>query len=180
MGWVWKDEPNDAVESSARDGDHCSTRKVVQSKCKTEEVEPGKLVRKCEKTEEVLRECFGRPVEVLQSTKEYTEDDVTEQMLKGSFSSGSHVEGSFDFPGLRSDMEAIERQFFGGINRFFDAAEEMKNNFFDIFGDAYGRGSSSAPSTRRGIPIEDHKQKEDSPKPTESGHIDLSGLAKDI
>ncbi|MBA0551319.1 hypothetical protein Golob_022209 [Gossypium lobatum] len=120
------------------------------------------------------------PVEVLQSTKEYTEDDVTEQMLKGSFSSGSHIEGSFDFPGLRSDMEAIERQFFGGINRFFDAAEEMKNNFFDIFGDAYGRGSSSAPSIRRGIPIEDHKRKEDSPKPTESGHIDLSGLAKDI
>ncbi|GMJ13968.1 hypothetical protein like AT2G35900 [Hibiscus trionum] len=180
MGWVWKDEPNDAVEATARDGDRCSTRKVVRSNCKTEEVEPGKFVRKCEKTEEVLRECVGRPVEVLQSNKEYTEEDVTEQMLKGNFSSGSHVEGTFDFPGLRSDLEAIEREFFGGVNRFFDTAEEMKNGFFDAFGDFYGRGSSSLPSTRRGIPIEDHPQKKASSKPNESGDIDLSGLAKDV
>ncbi|XVF07496.1 hypothetical protein REPUB_Repub06bG0144000 [Reevesia pubescens] len=161
MGWVWKDEPNDAVESTARDGDRCSTRKVVRSQCKTEEVEPGKFVRKCEKTEEVLRECVGRPVEVLQSNKEYTEDDVTEQVLKGSFSSGSqHVKGSFGFPGVRSDMEELERRFFGGVNRFFDAAEEMKNSFFDTFGDFYSRGSSSPPSISRGVPIEDRSQKE--------------------
>ncbi|KAL1073726.1 hypothetical protein V6Z11_D11G243200 [Gossypium hirsutum] len=59
MGWVWKDDPNDAVKSATLDGDHCSTRKVIQSKCKNEEVEPGKFIRKCEKTEEVLRECVG-------------------------------------------------------------------------------------------------------------------------
>ncbi|KAK8504460.1 hypothetical protein V6N13_126136 [Hibiscus sabdariffa] len=180
MGWVWKDEPNDAAEATARDGDRCSTRKVLRSNCKTEEVEPGKFVRKCEKTEEVLRECVGRPVEVLQSNKEYTEEDVTEQMLKGNFSSGSHVEGAFDFPGLRNDLEAFEREFFGGVNRFFDAAEEMKNSFFDAFGDFHGRGSPSLPSARRGIPVEDHPQKKASPKLDESGHIDLSGLARDV
>ncbi|KAK8488472.1 hypothetical protein V6N13_025050 [Hibiscus sabdariffa] len=166
MGWVWKDEPNDAAEATARDGDRCSTRKVVRSNCKTEEVEPGKFVRKCEKTEEVLRECVGRPVEVLQSNKEYTEEDVTEQMVKGNLSSGA-----FDFPGLRNDLEGIEREFFGGVNRFFDAAEEMKNSFLDAFGDFHGR---------RGIPVEDHPQKKASPKREESGHIDLSGLAKDV
>ncbi|XP_039022662.1 fra a 1-associated protein [Hibiscus syriacus] len=180
MGWVWKDEPDDAVDVTAGEGDRCSTSKVVRSNCKTEEIEPGKFVRKCEKTEEVLRECVGRPVEVLQSNKEYTEEDVTEQMLKGNFSSGSHGEGSFEFPGLRSDLEAIEREFFGGVNRFFDAAEEMRKSFFDAFGDFYGRESSSLPSPRRGIPVEDHPQKKASPKRDESGRIDLSGLAKDV
>ncbi|XWS43319.1 hypothetical protein CRYUN_Cryun16bG0092700 [Craigia yunnanensis] len=183
MGWVWKDEPNEAVESTARDGDRCSNRKVVRSQCRTEEVEPGKFVRKCEKTEEVLRECIGRPVEVLQSNKEYTEDDVTEQVLKGNFSSGSqHVEGAFDFPGLHSDMEEIERRFFYGVNHFFDAAEGMKNSFFNAFGDFDGGGSSSPPSVRRGIPIQGHPQGEASPKPkpNESGHVDLSSLAKDV
>lgn len=181
MGWVWKDEPSDAVESTARDGDRCSTRKVVRSQCKTEEVEPGKFVRKCEKTEELLRECVGRPLEVLKSNKEYTEDDVTDQVLKGTFSSDSqHVEGAFDFPGLRSDMEEIERRFLGGINRFFGAAEGMKDSFFDAFGDFYDRGSSSPPSVRRGIPIEGHPPKEAPPKPDESGQFDLSGLAKDV
>ncbi|CAN6712899.1 unnamed protein product [Malus baccata var. baccata] len=28
--------------------------------CKTKEVEPGKFVRKCEKTEQLLRDCAGR------------------------------------------------------------------------------------------------------------------------
>ncbi|XVE96247.1 hypothetical protein REPUB_Repub02eG0205000 [Reevesia pubescens] len=180
MGWVWKDDPSDSVASTAGDGNRCSTRKVVRSQCKTEEVEPGKFVRKCEKTEELLRECIGRPVEVLQSTKEYTEDDVTEQVLKGNSLSGSQVEASFDFPGLRSDVEELERRLFGGVNRFFDVAEEMKNSFFDAFGNFYGKGSSSPPSIRRGIPIEGLPQKEASPKPDESGHIDLSGLAKDV
>ncbi|KAK8649365.1 hypothetical protein V6N13_130094 [Hibiscus sabdariffa] len=177
MGWVWKDDP---VEPTARDGDRCFTRTVVRSNCTTEEVEPGKFVRKCEKTEEVLRECVGRPIEVLQSNKEYTEDDVTEEMLKGNFSSGSHAEVPFGFHGLCGDLEAIEREFFGGVKQFFDAAGEMRNSLFGIFGDFYGRESSSLPSTRRGIPVEDHPQKKASPKPEESGHIDLSGLAKDV
>lgn len=48
-----------------------------------------------------------RPVEVLQSNKECTEDDVTDQVLKGSFPLGSSEQGALDFPGLRSDIEAI-------------------------------------------------------------------------
>lgn len=65
MGWVWReDEPDEFNNSenpnSSSIGDRCSTRKVVRSQCKTEEVEPGKFIRKCEKTEEVLRDCIGR------------------------------------------------------------------------------------------------------------------------
>ncbi|OMO69167.1 hypothetical protein CCACVL1_19625 [Corchorus capsularis] len=179
MGWVWKDEPNDAVETTARDGDRCTTSKSIRTQCKTEEVEPGKFIRKCEKTEEVLKQCVGRPPEVVQSNKEYTEEDVTEQVLSGNFLPESQG-GSFDFPGLRSDMEEIERRFFGGISRFFDAAEEMRNGLFDAFGDFTGRGSSLPPSSRRGIPIEGSPQKEASPKPVESGQLDLAGLAKDV
>ena len=62
-------------------------------------------------------------------------------------------------------MDEIERLFFGGVNHFFDAAEEMKNSFFDAFGDLYGR---------------EYPLKEASPKPDEPGQLDLSGLAKDV
>lgn len=123
-----------------------------------------------------------RPVEVLKSNKEYTEDDVTEQVVSGSFRPGKLEEGPFNFPGLQSDIQDIERHFLGGINRFFEAAEEMKNNLFDVFGDFPNRNTSSSSSIRRGIPIEDRPQVEAFPKPKEprSGDVDLSGLAKDV
>lgn len=73
MGWVWRDDGDDADSpitgeaarygssgGSAGPGDRCSTRKVVKSRCRTEEVEPRKFVRKCERTEEILRDCVGR------------------------------------------------------------------------------------------------------------------------
>ncbi|KAJ6425682.1 hypothetical protein OIU84_026289 [Salix udensis] len=67
MGWVWRDDdesddsfPKNPNSSSSSSGEVCSTRTVVRSQCKTEEVEPGKFVRKCERTEEVLRDCLGK------------------------------------------------------------------------------------------------------------------------
>lgn len=183
MGWVWRDEPEDegtALGSTARDGDHCSTRKTVKSQCRTEEVEPGKFVRKCEKTEEVLRDCIGRPTEVLKSNTEYTEEDVTEKVVKGHFPSESHGDGPFSFPGLRDDINSIERHFFGGISSLFDAAEEMTKGFFDAFGEPNGRERPSFPPTRKGSPIESRPEMEASPKSEEPGNIDLSGLARDV
>lgn len=67
MGWVWRDDDSSASEAGndltdqplGADG-NCSTSTVVRSQCKTEEVEPGKFVRKCDKTEEILRHCFGK------------------------------------------------------------------------------------------------------------------------
>ncbi|KAJ6316535.1 hypothetical protein OIU78_019754 [Salix suchowensis] len=86
------------------------------------------------------------------------------------------------FHGLQSDIQDIERHFLGGINRFFEAAEEMKNNFFDVFGDFHNGNPSSSPSKRRGVPIEGHPLTEASPEPKEpsSGNVDLSGLARDV
>ncbi|KAJ9184597.1 hypothetical protein P3X46_004309 [Hevea brasiliensis] len=191
MGWVWRDdEPAGENEISeywkspdSSSGKVCSTRKVVKSQCKTEEVEPGKFVRKCEKTEEILRECLGEPAEVLRSNKEYTEDDVTDLVVKGSSSVGQFDSSPFGLPGLRSDIEGIERQFLGGINRFFEAAEQIKGSFFDVFGDLHKENPSCPPSMRRGIPIDDYPQKrEASPKQREpdAGDVDLAGLARDV
>lgn len=144
---------------------------------------------------------------MVQSNKEYTEDDVTDQVLKGSFPAGSSergpldfpglrsdidsIERSFNFPGLRGDIDAIERSFFGGLSSFFEAAEEMKNDFFKglkeprIF-DGDSSSSSSSSSRSRGVPIEIDPQQEayrKGNKPdskSDSGLVDLSGLARDV
>ncbi|VVB02263.1 unnamed protein product [Arabis nemorensis] len=191
MGWVWRDDSpasgtgNDITDQplggdSAADG-NCSTTTVVRSKCKTEEVEPGKFVRKCDKTEEILRHCLGKPSEVVQSTTEHTEEDVTDQMTNRSALPNQFEENPLNFPGLRNDVDAIERHFLSGMKSFFEAAEEMRSSLFDIMGDHHST------STRRGIPIEDrrkleeHRNDENSPRPPySSGEIDLSGLAKDV
>lgn len=65
MGWVWRDDEDDNNSTAGdinprSDGERCSTRKVMKTQCKTEEVEPGKFIRKCEKTEQLLRDCAGR------------------------------------------------------------------------------------------------------------------------
>lgn len=59
MGWVWKDDNSDDVRRD-NSSERCATTKVVKSQCRTEEVETGKFVRKCEKTEEILRNCIGK------------------------------------------------------------------------------------------------------------------------
>ncbi|XP_057438944.1 fra a 1-associated protein [Lotus japonicus] len=200
MGWVWSDDGGDGdgddgqiisscntSSGSGSDSERCSTKRIVRSQCRTEQVESGKFIRKCEKTEELIRICVGRPVEVLQSNNEYTEEDVTDEVVKGgsvtfgssSRSSDGHV---FDFPGLRSDIEVMERSLFGGLSRFFDAAEEMKNGFFDVFGNVLDAESPSSSSMRRGIPIEEYNRQEASPKPQEKEPVDtdFAALAKDV
>ncbi|KAI8029409.1 Fra a 1-associated protein [Camellia lanceoleosa] len=59
MGWVWKKDEAEEDNSNPRSDDQCSTTKIVKSHCPTEEVEPGKFIRKCEKTEQILRDCVG-------------------------------------------------------------------------------------------------------------------------
>jgi hypothetical protein len=71
MGWRWHDDDGDSgrglagvpdLAGGGGEGAQCATRRVVQSHCHTEEVEPGRFVRKCEKTERLLRDCVGRYV----------------------------------------------------------------------------------------------------------------------
>ncbi|GAB2295789.1 hypothetical protein Dimus_029945 [Dionaea muscipula] len=199
MGWVWRDEeggsdeitnpfgrnPNPRGHSHGIDsisGDHCSTRKIITSNCRTEEVEPGKFVRKCERTEKILRDCFGKTAEVVQSNTEYTEDDVTQEVMKGTSIKDSTEMEPFDFPGLRSDIEAIERSLYGGVSRFFEAAEQMRDGFFCIFDDEHV-SSGGLPSIKRGIPIDGGDNGSittPKPKNSESGNFDLSGLAREV
>ncbi|XP_059463518.1 fra a 1-associated protein [Corylus avellana] len=184
MGWVWRDDEEDEIDSSAggvSSGKRCATRKVLKSQCRTEEVERGKFIRKCEKTEQVLRECVGKPVEVVEFNKEYTEDDVTDEVVKGSLSFGTLEQGALDFPGLRNDIEGITRSFFGNLNRFFEEADGMKNNFLNVFGvpRVFDGGESSSPSMRRGIPVEEGLPKAGG-EGESGGQVDLSGLATDV
>ncbi|CAH9135050.1 unnamed protein product [Cuscuta epithymum] len=205
MGWVWQDDEddshssrdvsgydidNDSVNpsgSNARDGGKCATRKVVRTQCRTEESEPGKFIRKCEKTEQIFKDCVGRPSEMVQSNKEYTEEDVTSHMTK-SFPLDSSQQGPF-LPGLRGDIEAMERNFFSGLDRFFDAAEQTMNGFFSSFGlprayeDNDSTNTKSFPAWgRRRIPLaEGNPSKESSTGvSTSNGDIDFSGLTKDV
>lgn len=109
---------------------------------------------------------------MVQSTKEYTEEDITGKTEP------------FEFSGLRNDMKAIERSLFGGISSFFDAAEEMKKEMSSIFDDLplFGSGRASSSSRSRSIPIEDRLENQPASKGNNSGsgEIDLSGLAQDV
>uniref|UniRef100_A0A0D9V693 Mal d 1-associated protein n=1 Tax=Leersia perrieri TaxID=77586 RepID=A0A0D9V693_9ORYZ len=144
MGWRWHDDDDDGgrglgdipdlASGGGGDGERCATRRVVQSRCHTEEVEPGRFVRKCEKTEQLLRDCVGRPSELVESKTENTEEDVTDEMKSGSSSLGFPTNELFAFPGLRSDIEALEKGLFGNIGSLLDEAEKMTNDFFKSFG----------------------------------------------
>ncbi|KAK1434992.1 hypothetical protein QVD17_00747 [Tagetes erecta] len=183
MGWVWTDDKDDDNNDLNRRSEaRCSTRKIISSQCRTEEVEPGKFIKKCDKTEQLIRDCVGRPSEVVQSNNEYTEEDVTQQIKNGSLSSQVTP---FDFPGLRSDIEAIERNLFGNMNRFFEAAEDMKNGFLNIFGSPqlYDKDlKSSPPSFKQSVPNEPPSTPPSKVvKPaTGDGHVDLAELARDV
>ncbi|XP_073154874.1 fra a 1-associated protein [Henckelia pumila] len=198
MGWVWKHDDS-KISSTSGDGsnfsaavvregegrgDRCATRKVVTSRCRTEEVEPGKFIRKCNNTEQIFKDCIGSPSEVIESIEEYVEEDVTDKMAKGQFSVDSgdpRPPSSSYFPGLRGDIEAIERNFFGGIGRFFEAAEEMKNEFFNSVGfPSIYDGDSSSSRKKHGIHIESNPRTTAQTKKTSDEEIDLSGLAKDV
>ena len=113
-----------------------------------------------------------RPSEVVQSTTEHTEEDLTDQMVRGSSLPNQFEENPLNFPGLRSDLDDIERHFFTGIKGFFEAAEEMRSSLFDIMGD------------RDHPKIEEHRSNEENVtatrQPFSSGDIDLLGLAKDV
>ncbi|KAG6486000.1 fra a 1-associated protein-like [Zingiber officinale] len=187
MGWKWVDD-----EASGRGfGDLASpnlnpseegfsTRRVVRSSCRTEEVEPGRFVRKCETTEQLLRDCVGRPPQVVESNTEHTEVDVTEEMNKGLIPFDSPSPEPFTFPGFQRDIEGIERTLFGGFRNFMEAAEEMMSN--ELFPSMRDPFQHWRESTTFGCPGPSDKQlKKDHPsQPSESGTSDYIGQMSDV
>lgn len=187
MGWKWNDDEEfgdsrgfgELGNPNPRgDVERCSTRRIVKSQCKTEEIEPGKFVRKCEKTEQLLRDCVGRPVEVVESNTEYTEDDVTNEVARGSFPFQSSGVGPFDFPGLRNDIENLERNTFSSITRFFDVAEGLKNEFFQVFGMPSAHDREQSSTLRK--PVDGFFNKESSNQGNESAYAEFAGKIRDV
>ncbi|XP_008803233.2 fra a 1-associated protein [Phoenix dactylifera] len=193
MGWKWvDDESSDSLASgrgfgeigelvnpNSRSGeDRFSTRRVMKSSCRTEEVEPGRFVRKCEKTEQTLRDCIGRPTEVVESKTEHTEDDVTDEVTSGVVPFDSRINDLFTFPGLRGDIEAMERGLFGGLNRFLESAEEMTNEFFHSLGIPSRQGRES--TFGRGKPADKQREIYPSEQPNESPYSEYAGEIRDV
>ncbi|MQM04706.1 hypothetical protein Taro_037504 [Colocasia esculenta] len=167
----------DAVE---RGGDgRCSTRKVVSSTCKTEEVD-GRFIRKCDKTEQLLRDCVGRPAEVVESRTEHTEEDVTDQVTDYSASSGfAGGEDIFSFPGLRSDIDVIQRSMQDSLGHFLRMAEEMTDEFFGSVAVPSRRSHDpSPPIPSRQVPMEGSVNRGD--HGDDSGYADLPGQLRDV
>ncbi|PWZ30542.1 hypothetical protein Zm00014a_031872 [Zea mays] len=187
MGWRWHDDDGDSgrglggvpdLAGGGGDGAQCATRRVVQSRCHTEEVEPGRFVRKCEKTEQLLRDCVGRPSELVESKTENTEEDVTEEMKSGSLSLGFPRNEPFAFPGLRSDMEALEKDFFGSLGNVLDEAERMANSFVRSFGFPPAHDSGSSPFRRQ--PAERHIEEDTAKNKTESDYSEFRSKISDV
>lgn len=191
MGWRWHDDGGDggrglgSIPDLAGGGDGgrgegapCATRRVVHSRCHTEEVEPGRFVRKCEKTEQLLRDCVGRPSELVESKTENTEEDVTEEMKTGSLSLGFPTNEPFAFPGLRSDIEALEKGFFGSLGSVLDEAERMTNHFFESFGFPPTHGRESSPFPRQHA--ERHIEEGTAKKNKEGDYSEFSSQISDV
>ncbi|PUZ54568.1 hypothetical protein GQ55_5G142600 [Panicum hallii var. hallii] len=181
MGWRWDDDDGDSGRGLAGGGDEgaqCATRRVVQSRCHTEEVEPGRFVRKCEKTEKLLRDCVGRPSELVESKTENTEEDVTEEMKNGSLSLGFPTDEPFAFPGLRSDIEALEKGLFGSLDSVLNEAERMTNDFFKSFGFPSTHDRQPSPFQRQ--PAERHIEEGTTKKAKEGDYSEFSSQISDV
>lgn len=196
MGWRWHDDDGDGEGDGGRglggvpdlagrgggggggEGAYVGTRRVVQSRCRTEEVEPGRFVRKCEKTEQLLRDCVGRPSELVESKTENTEEDVTDEMTGASRSLGFPTKEPFAFPGLRSDIEAIEKDFTGSFSSFLDEAERMTNDFIKSFGFPSTHDGDSGALPRR--PVERHTEEGTVKKGKENEYSEFGSQITDV
>ncbi|KAG8078100.1 hypothetical protein GUJ93_ZPchr0007g5384 [Zizania palustris] len=59
--------------------------------------------------EQILRYGVGRPSELVESKTENTEEDIPNEVKSGSLPPGFPTNEPFAFPGLRGDIEALER-----------------------------------------------------------------------
>ena len=114
----------------------------------------------------------------MESKTENTEEDVTEEMKSGSLSLGFPRNEPFAFPGLRSDMEALEKDFFGSLGNVLDEAERMTNSFIKSFGFPPVHDRESSPFRRQ--PAEKHIEEDTARKTKESDYSEFRSKISDV
>lgn len=119
-----------------------------------------------------------RPSELVESKTEHTEEDVTEEMKSGSLSLGFPTNEPFAFPGLRSDIEALEKGLFGSLGSVLNEAERMTNDFFKSFGFPSTHDRESSPFPRQ--PAERHIEEGTTKKTKEGDYSEFSGQISDV
>ena len=119
-----------------------------------------------------------RPSELVESKTENTEEDVTEEMKNGSLSLGFPTNEPFAFPGLRSDIEALEKGLFGSLGSVLNEAERMTNDFFKSFG--FPSTQDRQPSPFPGQPAERHIEEGTTKKAKEGDYSEFSSQISDV
>ena len=114
----------------------------------------------------------------MESKTEKTEEDVTNEMKNGSLSLGFPTEEPFAFPALRSDIEALEKGFFGSLGSVLDEAERMTNHFFKSFGFPSTPDSESGPFPRP--PTNRHIEEGTPKKSKENDYSEFGGQITDV
>eukprot|EP00250_Pteridium_aquilinum_P015494 c22615_g1_i1 orf=196-888(-) len=123
--------------------DGCSYTKLVRSRCFLHHNGDGKPVKKCEKTEQLLRNCFGRPQEIVESKSESTEEELPDGWtMEGLDEEKGMVPFSHEnFPGAPSSpwklfqgTDPFSRGLSDGVEGFMQAAEEMMNDALNQLG----------------------------------------------
>jgi hypothetical protein len=109
----------------------------------------------------------------VESKTEKTEEDVMDEMKNGSLSLGFPSNEPFAFPGLHSDIEALEKGFFGSLGSVLGEAERMTNDFFKSFGFPSTHERESSPFPRR--PADRHIEEGTAMKPKENDYSEFSG-----
>lgn len=117
---------------------------------------------------------------MVESYKEYTEEDVTDQMVKGPISFKPAENKSSFFPGLRSDYDAIERHLYSGIGTFFRAAEDMSEFFNSVCVPHINDDQASSSYMNPDIHMDVEIPKEGFTKKSDLDVGDLSRFASDV
>ncbi|XP_078176437.1 mal d 1-associated protein [Carex rostrata] len=146
----------------------CVTRQIIRQRCAPEEVEPGKRVYRCEKTVQTLRDCIGRPTEMIDSQTEITEHDMNEHWYHGldisAEQSSSSSSGNWDrnlMQELDNAIGGVEKmtEIMEGVDRIMEGAEKITNS---LFGFLSSPGEEREDRIRRvlSFPVNEEERKE--------------------
>ncbi|CAL4973820.1 unnamed protein product [Urochloa decumbens] len=100
-------------------------------------------------------------------------------MKNGSLSLSFPTNEPFAFPGLRSDIEALEKGIFGNLSCVLNEAERMTNDFFKSFGFPSNHDRESSPFPRQ--PAQRHIEEGTTTKKTKEGdYSEFSSQISDV